>query len=233
MPVPLLEFRGVSKAFAVGDTRVPVLRDASFALHAGERVAILGPSGSGKSTVLNLAGALDQPDQGSVLLGGDDLSRQDGPTLARFRNERLGFVFQAHHLLPHCSVLENVLVPALAQKSRVPADVTKRARQLIERVGLRDREQHLPGRLSGGERQRAAVVRALINEPSLVLADEPTGALDRASAQEIGRLLVELNREQGMTLLVVTHSAELASLMDRVLEMRDGNLVARAPQIAG
>jgi ABC-type lipoprotein export system ATPase subunit len=149
----------------------------------------------------------------------------DGDELARFRNRNIGFVFQSHHLLPHLTVLENILVPVLAQASQASDELVHRARQLLQRVGMENREQHLPGRLSGGERQRVAVVRSLINQPRLILADEPTGALDRVSAGEVGRLLCELNREQGMTLIVVTHSEELALRMDRVMSMENGALI--------
>jgi lipoprotein-releasing system ATP-binding protein len=226
MADPLLQLRGVTKSFPVGDSTVSVLRNASLALATGSSTAIVGPSGSGKSTVLNLIGTLDRPDSGEILFEGADLTRLNPAELARFRNRKIGFIFQAHHLLPHCTVLENVLVPALAFQDRAPDEVVQRARQLLDRVGLGARLDHLPGRLSGGERQRAAVVRALVNAPSLLLADEPTGALDRVSAGEIGTLLVELNREQKVTLLVVTHSQELAARMERTLEMRDGALVA-------
>jgi lipoprotein-releasing system ATP-binding protein len=145
--------------------------------------------------------------------------------LAAFRNRQIGFIFQNHHLLPQCTALENVLLPTLADVSRAPADAEVRAKKLFDRVGLGARMDHLPGKLSGGERQRVAVVRALINQPALLLADEPTGALDRASATSIGRLLVELNREEGVTLVVVTHSPELAALMGRIVELRDGKFV--------
>jgi ABC-type lipoprotein export system ATPase subunit len=192
---------------------------------AQESVAIVGPSGSGKSTLLNLLGTLDQPDQGTIVIDGKNLSMMAGDELARFRNRNIGFVFQSHHLLPHLTVLENVLVPVLAQASEAGEEVLLRATQLLQRVGLADREKHLPGRLSGGERQRVAVVRALINRPRLILADEPTGALDRVSAAEVGRLLIELNREHGITLIVATHSEELAARMDRVLTMENGTLV--------
>jgi lipoprotein-releasing system ATP-binding protein len=201
-----------------------VLRDASLRIAAGESVAIVGPSGSGKSTILNLIGALDRPDGGRIQVGDRDLSSLDDLALARFRNRTVGFVFQAHHLLSHCTVWENVLVPALAEASSVDAATEERARRLLKRVGLEDRMGHRPGQLSGGERQRAAVVRALINEPGLLLADEPTGALDRASASELARLLLELNREQHLTLVLVTHAPDLARQMGRVLELRDGRL---------
>jgi ABC-type lipoprotein export system ATPase subunit len=192
---------------------------------AQESVAIVGPSGSGKSTLLNLLGTLDQPDQGTIVIDGKNLAMMAGDELAKFRNLNIGFVFQSHHLLPHLTVLENVLVPVLAQASEVGEKVLLRATELLQRVGLEDRKKHLPGRLSGGERQRVAVVRALINQPRLILADEPTGALDRVSAAEVGRLLLELNREHGITLIVATHSEELASRLDRVLSMDNGTLV--------
>lgn len=221
----LVEVHGVSKSFQTGDHMVRVLDGVHLSVAAQEGVAIVGPSGSGKSTLLNLLGTLDQPDQGTIVIDGKNLSMMGGDELARFRNRNIGFVFQSHHLLPHLTVLENVLVPVLAQASEVGDEVLLRANQLLQRVGLGDREKHLPGRLSGGERQRVAVVRALINQPRLILADEPTGALDRVSAAEVGRLLIELNREHGITLIVATHSEELAARMDRVLTMENGTLV--------
>ncbi len=221
----LVEVHGVSKSFQTGDHKVRVLDGVHLSVAAQESVAIVGPSGSGKSTLLNLLGTLDQPDQGTIVIDGKNLSMMGGDELARFRNRNIGFVFQSHHLLPHLTVLENVLVPVLAQASEASEEVLLRATQLLQRVGLGDREKHLPGRLSGGERQRVAVVRALINQPRLILADEPTGALDRVSAAEVGRLLIELNREHGITLIVATHSEELAARMDRVLTMENGTLV--------
>jgi ABC-type lipoprotein export system ATPase subunit len=225
MSKALVEVRGVSKSFRTGDHKVRVLDEVHLSVAAQESVAIVGPSGSGKSTLLNLLGTLDQPDQGTIVIDGKNLSMMAGDELARFRNRNIGFVFQSHHLLPHLTVLENVLVPVLAQASEASEEVLLRATQLLQRVGLADREKHLPGRLSGGERQRVAVVRALINQPRLILADEPTGALDRVSAAEVGRLLIELNREHGITLIVATHSEELAARMDRVLSMENGTLV--------
>ena len=225
MSKALVEVRGVSKSFRTGDHKVRVLDEVHLSVAAQESVAIVGPSGSGKSTLLNLLGTLDQPDQGTIVIDGKNLSMMAGDELARFRNRNIGFVFQSHHLLPHLTVLENVLVPVLAQASEASEEVLLRATQLLQRVGLVDREKHLPGRLSGGERQRVAVVRALINQPRLILADEPTGALDRVSAAEVGRLLIELNREHGITLIVATHSEELAARMDRVLSMENGTLV--------
>jgi lipoprotein-releasing system ATP-binding protein len=222
----LLELRRVSKAYP-GAVPVPVLCGADLRVLRGESLAILGPSGSGKSTVLNLLGTLDHPDAGSVTFDGREVSALPPAELARVRNRSIGFVFQNHHLLPQCTVLENVLLPTLAGGSESSEASEARARHLLERVGLAPRMNHLPGQLSGGERQRTAVVRALINQPLLVLADEPTGALDRASADNLGRLLVELNRNDGVALVVVTHSVELAQQMGRIVELRDGKLLSR------
>jgi ABC-type lipoprotein export system ATPase subunit len=208
-----------------GGVPVTVLDGITMEVQAGESVAIVGPSGSGKSTLLNIIGTLDRPTRGQVLLDGEDISRFNDVQLAAVRNQRVGFVFQAHHLLPQCSVLENVLVPTVPLKDRsVRAQAEGRARTLLDRVGLGDRLAHRPGQLSGGERQRVAVVRGLINQPKLLLADEPTGALDRMAAGELGRLLLELNREQAVTLIVVTHALDLAGQMERVLELRAGRL---------
>lgn len=222
---PLLELNGVAKSYDGGAEPVPVLRGVDLRLAAEEAVAIVGSSGSGKSTLLNIIGTLDRPDVGQVLLEGRDLTTLDERALAAVRSEAIGFVFQLHHLLPQCSVLENVLVPTLAGggKSRREA-AGDRARRLLERVGLSHRLDHRPGQLSGGERQRVAVVRALINEPELLLADEPTGSLDEASARNLARLLVELNQEEGVALLVVTHAPDLAARMGRVLELHQGRL---------
>ena len=224
----LLELRNVCKSYpADGGGVVNVLSDINLALSKGESLAILGPSGCGKSTLLNLIGTLDRPTSGEVLLEGANLQTLDERELARVRCQRIGFVFQLHHLLPQCTVLENVLLPTLADpKQRLDAETTQRAERLLKRVGLADRRDHKPGQLSGGERQRTAVVRALINQPSLLLADEPTGSLDRAAAESLGDLLVELNREEGLTLVVVTHSPELAGRMGRVCQIRDGQLIA-------
>ena len=226
-PTAVLTLTGVAKFYdSIGDGgRVPVLEDISLQVQRGQSLAIVGPSGSGKSTLLNIIGTLDRPSHGQVILDGEDISQLDDERLAAVRNQRIGFVFQAHHLLPQCTVLENVLVPTLAAKDRSGrAAAEGRARQLLDRVGLGSRLSHRPGQLSGGERQRVAVVRALINEPKLLLADEPTGALDRASAQELSHLLLELNREQGVTLIVVTHALDLASRMERTFEICDGKL---------
>ena len=223
----LLQLQNVSKRFeAVADgAAVEILSGVNLELHRGKALAIVGPSGSGKSTLLNIIGTLDRPSSGHVLLDGRDLSSLQEEELARVRNRQIGLIFQAHHLLPQCTVLENVLVPVLARSDAKRREAAaERARSLLQRVGLGHRLEHRPGELSGGERQRVAVVRALINQPQLLLADEPTGALDRASAQELGKLLLELNREQGVTLVVVTHALDLARGMGRVLELRDGKL---------
>lgn len=231
---PVLKLERVSKSFApaAGAKPISVLQDVSLEIASGESIGIIGPSGSGKSTVLNLLGTLDQPTSGRIWLEGREVSALGDSELAQVRNLAIGFIFQSHHLLPHCSVLENVLVPTLAGvvdpragRTNQPANAEERAQRLLRRVGLQDRLHHRPGQLSGGERQRVAVVRALINQPRLLLADEPTGALDRSSAQALGQLLAELNREEQVTLVVVTHAVDLARQMSRVLELRDGRLV--------
>lgn len=223
----LYELRGVGKNYASADGGKPVavLRDIQLTVRRGESVALVGPSGSGKTTLLNILGTLDRPDRGQVLLDGQDLGAFDEAGLAKVRNQQIGFVFQAHHLLPHLTVLENVLVPTLPLESgAVRSAAPERARLLLNRVGLGDRLGHRPGQLSGGECQRVAVVRAMINQPKILLADEPTGALDRHSARELATLLKELNRDEGVTLIVVTHSMDLAKEMGRVLEFGDGQL---------
>lgn len=227
----LLELRNVCKSYRsdAGGT-VDVLSGVDLTLAKGESIAILGPSGCGKSTLLNLIGTLDRPTSGQVLLEGVDLQTLDEREVSRVRNRRIGFIFQLHHLLPQCSVLENILLPTLADSRERPGEeIVQRAERLLERVGLADRRDHRPGQLSGGERQRAAVVRALINEPDLLLADEPTGSLDRASADSLGELLAGLNRDDGVTLVVVTHSPELARRMSGVCEIRGGSLTPVPP----
>ncbi len=224
---PVVELSDVSKSFSRAGAGEPVsvLRGVSASIASGESVAIVGPSGSGKSTLLNLIGTLDQPSGGTVTIDGEQVSGMDELQLATFRNQRLGFIFQSHHLLPQCTVLENVLVPSLAARDpEVQHRARKRAPELLKRVGLGERTDHRPAQLSGGECQRVAVVRALINEPKLLLADEPTGALDGQSAAALTELLLELNRDDGVTLVVVTHSLELARQMGRTLELNDGSL---------
>ncbi len=224
----LLRLHQVTKSYpgpAGGDALV-VLAGIDLEVGEGESLAIVGPSGSGKSTLLNIIGTLDQVSTGSVRLRGEELAARTEVEVAAVRNRQIGFVFQAHHLLPQCTVLENVLIPTLACENEVLRDgAPDRARRLLDRVGLGARLGHRPGQLSGGERQRVAVVRALINEPPLLLADEPTGALDRSSSENLGQLLVDLNREEGVTLIVVTHSLDLARRMRRAFELRDGRLM--------
>lgn len=221
----------VTKDYPTRSLPLCVLRGCSLGMMRGERLAIVGPSGSGKSTLLQIVGTLDTPTTGRVTLDGVDPTGLDEPALARFRNERIGFVFQDHHLLPQCSVLENVLIPTLARGGATPADVD-RAEALIERVGLSSRVDHRPAELSGGERQRVAIARALVLRPVLVLADEPTGNLDHTNAAAIGELLVALPAQESLMLLVVTHSSELAARFPKVLAMDDGRLVER-PTAAG
>jgi ABC-type lipoprotein export system ATPase subunit len=230
-PAPLLQLAEVSKRYAspAGGT-LTILEGISLEVAAGESVAVVGPSGSGKSTLLHIIGTLDRPTSGTVRLDGQDLGALDEPALAAVRNRRIGFVFQAHYLLPQCTVLENVLVPTLAAQGPAAAPPAEapaaRAERLLARVGLAERLHHRPSQLSGGESQRVAVVRALINQPQLLLADEPTGSLDRAAAEQLARLLAELNREERVTLIVVTHAQQLAQSLGRSLELKSGRLQA-------
>lgn len=222
--MPDLSVVEVTKEFPTRAEPLVVLRGCSFELARGQSLAILGPSGSGKSTLLQIVGTLDQPTSGQVRLGGDDPFRLNEPRLARFRNERIGFVFQDHHLLPQCTVLENVLIPTLAGGGATEA-AFDRARMLLDRVGLSARLDHRPAELSGGERQRVAIARALIRQPMLLLADEPTGNLDRSTASTIGDLLLELQQSDQTMLVVVTHSLELAARFQHKVEIDGGRLV--------
>jgi ABC-type lipoprotein export system ATPase subunit len=208
---------------------VDVLNGITLRLEPGQSLVIVGPSGCGKSTLLNIIGALDYPTTGRVLFDGRNLAELKDRELARLRNREIGFVFQLHHLLPQCTVLENVLVPTLAEPEGGSASgMRERAEALLERVGLQDRMFHRPGELSGGQRQRVAVARALINRPKLLLADEPTGSLDERTSQDIAELLAGLNRDEGVTLIVVTHSLALAGRMGRVMELTGGTLRDRS-----
>ncbi len=218
-----LQVKNVSIEFPTRCDPLVVLRDASLDLSAGENVAILGPSGTGKSTLLHIIGTLDQPTAGSVTLGGKSPFELNEAELARFRNQNIGFIFQEHHLLPQLSVFENVLIPTIAD-GRSGDDKVQRARELLARVGLTERLDHRPAELSGGERQRVAVARSLINSPQLLLADEPTGSLDRTNATAIGKLLLDLQEQEQTMLVVVTHSVELAQLLQRRLELDNGAL---------
>ena len=226
--MPLLELDAVSKHYGAADspTCVRVLDGLNLRVEAGASLAIVGPSGCGKSTLLNIVGGLDRPTTGAIRLDGRDLGALLDAELAAIRNRTIGFVFQQHHLLPQCSVLENVLIPTLATRRSRPdrqADAD-RARDLLERVGLADRQHHRPGQLSGGESQRVALVRALINQPRLLLADEPTGSLDQTTAGDLANLLADLHADQGITLIVVTHSRELAARMGTLYTLDKGRL---------
>ena len=221
----MISAQQISKSYETPGETVEVLKDLSLELADGEAAAITGPSGCGKTTLLNLLGALDRPTSGSIDIGGQNIAELSDEEATHFRNHSLGFVFQQHYLLPQLSVLENVLVPRLAgdwQESE--SDTTDRARDLLEKVGLGHRLNHLPWQLSGGEKLRTAVARALVNQPKLVLADEPTGSLDPASTDTIADLLLELNQDQKTTLLVVTHNHALAHRIGRTLQLRDGAL---------
>ncbi len=220
----------LSKEYPTRGEPLVVLRDASLVLSAGENVSIVGPSGCGKSTLLHLIGTLDEPTSGTVKLCDEDPFAMSEAELARFRNRNIGFVFQDHHLLPQLSVLENVLVPALAEGSPSNEQID-RAKDLIDRVGLAERIDHRPAELSGGERQRVAAARALIRNPILLLADEPTGSLDRTNAEAIADLLLELQQQENTMLIVVTHSAELAKRMSRRLELDDGKLSEQSSNV--
>ena len=219
----VLRLENVYKQYeSEGCSPVKVLKNISLTVKRGNSIAIVGPSGCGKSTLLNILGSLDSPTSGNIQLDGQELANLSEPELATVRNQKIGFIFQSHHLLPQCSVLENVLVPTLAEKGKASFDAIERAKQLLERSGLEHRLTHRPSQLSGGECQRVAVVRALINQPSLILADEPTGALDYSNAEAMTELLVKLNLEDQATLIVVTHSTELAAKMGATYKLQNG-----------
>ncbi len=217
----VLEASGVKKAYRQGPREVRVLEDVSLALRAGESLAIVGVSGAGKSTLLHILGGLDRPDSGNVVINGSDLWAMNPNKRSRLRNRSLGFVYQFHHLLPEFSALENVAMPLLI-RGESPSVAQRRAGEILDRVGLSERLNHKPGELSGGERQRAAVARALVGNPQVVLGDEPTGNLDERTADHVYGLMLELNRELHTSLLLVTHDRNLASRMDRQMELHMG-----------
>jgi ABC-type lipoprotein export system ATPase subunit len=221
----MISVQNLSKSYQTPGETIQVLTDLNLNLDPGDTASIVGPSGCGKSTLLNLLGALDRPTSGSIIIDGQDIANFTDPQASAFRNHSLGFIFQQHHLLPQLTVLENVLIPRLAGDWTEPASTTEqRARQLLETVGLSHRLNHLPWQLSGGEKLRNAVARALINQPKLILADEPTGSLDPTSTETIADLLLNLNQTQNVTLIVVTHNMALAQRMGKTFELRNGKL---------
>ncbi len=223
-----LRVESLSKEYPTPGAPLQILRDVSFELEPGRSLAVMGPSGSGKSTLLYILGALEEPTAGRVILAGQEPFRLAAKQLAAFRNHQVGFVFQDHHLLPQCSALENVLIPTLADSAGAGRDKSRnmegRARELLDRVGLSGRLDHRPAELSGGERQRVAIARALIHQPALLLGDEPTGNLDRKTAESVADLLIELHQEAQSVLILVTHSQELARRLPLRAELADGKL---------
>ncbi len=225
---PVVECRALTRSFTDAGHRVTVLRGVNLAVARGERVAIVGTSGAGKSSLLHLMGGLDTPTSGQVRVAGQDISRLSGGERGRLRNRSLGFVYQFHHLLPEFSVVENVAMPLLVRREGVHR-ARQKATTLLERVGLTSRLDHKPGEISGGERQRVAIARALVNDPLCVLADEPTGNLDPATADSVYQLMMRLNRDLGTSIVTVTHDMDLARRMDRVLRMSGGYLEELSP----
>jgi lipoprotein-releasing system ATP-binding protein len=223
MTETVLEARNVQRRFQQGPVTLEVLHAVNVAIGSGERLSIVGASGSGKTTLLQILGGLDKPSSGHVFVGGNDIHELGERERGELRNRAIGFVYQFHHLLPEFSALENVAMPLLVRRMHT-SEAKDRAREILERVGLGERLDHRPHQLSGGERQRAAVARALVTQPKVVLADEPTGNLDGKNAEQVFELMLELNRERGTSLVIVTHDMRIASRMDRALEIEDGIL---------
>ncbi len=223
----LLQLQNVTKGYGHPGTHSyrPVLNDLNFEVEKGQKIAIVGPSGTGKTTLLNLAGTLDQPEHGKITFNGKDITNYSKAELATFRNKHLGFIFQSHHLMPQLTLKENILLPLLPQGRKITKTENEWADYLIRKVGIWEQREQKPAQLSGGECQRTAVVRALINKPQLLLADEPTGALDEENAQALTDLLLKLSNEEGVTLITVTHAAALADSMDKKYILRNGKLV--------
>lgn len=222
MTSPLIELRGIERVFYLGDSRVNALHELNVSINAGEYVAVMGPSGSGKSTLLNLLGLLDRPDAGHYLLEGRDVTTLSASEQARVRSERIGFVFQSFHLVPRLTAAENIALP-MTLAGLPPRERDVRVAKALKDYGLENRADHRPNELSGGQRQRVAIARALVMNPAMILADEPTGNLDRATGEEVMRLLEELN-QRGVTLIVVTHDVHLGERAHRQLKMEDGRL---------
>jgi putative ABC transport system ATP-binding protein len=226
--VPIIETRELCKSFETGDVTVHALQGVSVEVPSGQFVAIVGKSGSGKSTFMNILGCLDRPSSGIYRLDGEDVSGRSADERADLRSGQIGFVFQAFNLIPRTSAIENVVLP-LVYAGASPSEQRRRGVEALERVGLADRVEHPPSRLSGGEQQRVAIARALVNEPRLLLADEPTGNLDSETSGDIMELIAALNGEQGITVVLVTHEPEIAAYADRVLTFLDGAIVADVP----
>ena len=222
----VLHLAGIRKSYGSGEVESEILHGIDLTLRRGEFAALIGPSGSGKSTLLNLIGLLDRPTSGHLHIDSEDSGQLDDTGLTRLRGQRVGFVFQHHHLIPAFTAEENVAMPLLVARGRPDAEMFERAGQLLDQVGLADRKQYLANRLSGGQQQRVAIARALVTNPSLVLADEPTGNLDTHSADDVFALLREFNRRQHTTFLIVTHDPRLAARCDRIIELVDGRIVA-------
>ena len=222
----VLHLAGIRKSYGSGEVESEILHGIDLTLRRGEFAALIGPSGSGKSTLLNLIGLLDRPTSGQLHIDSEDSGQLDDTGLTRLRGQRIGFVFQHHHLIPAFTAEENVAMPLLVARGRPDAEMFERAGQLLDQVGLADRKQYLANRLSGGQQQRVAIARALVTNPSLVLADEPTGNLDTHSADDVFALLREFNRRQHTTFLIVTHDPRLAARCDRIIELVDGRIVA-------